>query len=126
MADRPEMNQGRRGSTVLYAVFLAALLAVLGMGYMTAGVYSRQELTGMMRYGQAQAAGKLWRITPGRRIPERKRKTEGMRMNGRNFCGERWKAGNTYPAAKERWMACVRKSFCARFPMTGRHMYTHV
>lgn len=56
MADRPEMNQGRRGSTVLYAVFLAALLAVLGMGYMTAGVYSRQELTGMMRYGQAQAA----------------------------------------------------------------------
>ena len=52
MADRPEMNQGRRGSTVLYAVFLAALLAVLGMGYMTAGVYSRQELTGMMRYGR--------------------------------------------------------------------------
>ena len=49
MADRPEMNQGRRGSTVLYAVFLAALLAVLGMGYMTAGVrfislFARQSM----------------------------------------------------------------------------------
>ena len=40
-ADR-RMKESCRGSTVLYAVFLSALLAVLGTAFLTAGAYSRR------------------------------------------------------------------------------------
>ncbi len=56
-ADR-RMKESCRGSTVLYAVFLSALLAVLGTAFLTAGAYSRRETAWQMRYGQAQAAAR--------------------------------------------------------------------
>ena len=56
-ADR-RMKESCRGSTVLYAVFLSALLAVLGTAFLTAGAYSRRETAWQMRYGQAQVAAR--------------------------------------------------------------------
>ena len=51
-------DEGCRGSAVLYAVFLASLLAVISLGYMAAGIGSKRELAGQMRWGQAQAAAR--------------------------------------------------------------------